>query len=73
MTTEERLHITNGLAQWRQLSRRQYCGNLHVIIPQQVQCKPPLPQAALTLYAMRDKTVRIDLITKDKTNNKKNN
>ena len=45
------LQVTGGLAQWRQLSRRQFCGNLHVIIPQKVQWKPPLPQAAGTLGA----------------------
>ena len=44
-------HITGGLAQWRQLSRRQYCGKLYVIFPQQVQWKPPLRQAAWTLSA----------------------
>ena len=40
------------MAQWRQLVRRQFCGKLHVITPQQVQCKPPLRQAAGTLYAI---------------------
>jgi hypothetical protein len=33
--------------------RRQFCGKLHVIIPQQVQWKPPLRQAAASLYATR--------------------
>jgi len=33
------------------VARRQFCANLHVIIPQQVQCKPPLRQAAGTLHA----------------------
>jgi len=28
------------------VARRQFCGNLHVTTPQQVQCKPPLRQAA---------------------------
>jgi len=49
---EYQLHTTGGLAQCRQLSRRQYCGNFHVITPQQVQWKPPLRQAAGTLPAM---------------------
>jgi hypothetical protein len=31
--------------------RRQFCGNLDVITPQQVQWKPPLRQAAGTLSA----------------------
>jgi hypothetical protein len=31
--------------------RRQFCGNLNVITPQQVQWKPPLRQAAGTLPA----------------------
>ena len=43
------LPITNGLAQWRQLARRQFCAELHVITPQKVQWKPPLRQAAGTL------------------------
>ena len=46
------LPITNGLAQWRQLSRRQFCVKLHVILPQEVQWKPPLRQAAGTLAAI---------------------
>jgi hypothetical protein len=29
--------------------RRQFCGKLHVIPPQQVQWKPPLRQAAGTM------------------------
>jgi len=33
------------------VARRQFCGKLHVIIPQQVQWKPPLRQAAGTLPA----------------------
>ena len=37
--------------------RRQFCAKLHVITPQQVQCKPPLPQAAGTLSAMLRKCV----------------
>jgi len=44
--------LTGGLAQWRQLARRQFCANLNVILPQQVQWKPPLRQAAGTLGAM---------------------
>ena len=32
--------------------RRQYCGELNVITPQERQWKPPLRQAAGTLYAM---------------------
>ena len=43
--------LTGGLAQWRQLARRQFCGNLNVTTPQEVQCKPPLRQAAGTLPA----------------------
>jgi hypothetical protein len=31
------------------LARRQFCGNLEVMPPQQVQWKPPLRQAAGTL------------------------
>ena len=31
------------------VARRQFCENLHVIIPQKVQWKPPLRQAAGTL------------------------
>ena len=31
------------------VARRQFCRNFHVIIPQQVQWKPPLRQAAGTL------------------------
>ena len=49
---------SKGLAQWRQLARRQFCANLHVIIPQQVQWKPPLRQAAGTLAASVERTVR---------------
>ena len=37
--------------------RRQYCGKLHVILPQKVRCKPPLRQAAGTLSASGE-TVR---------------
>ena len=36
------------------VARRQFCGKLHVITPQEVQWKPPLPQAAGTLAAMVD-------------------
>jgi len=39
------------LAQWRQYARRQFCAKLNVITPQQVQWKPPLRQAAGTLWA----------------------
>ena len=46
---EQALPTTNGLAQWRQLARRQFCAKLHVITPQEVQWKPPLRQAAGTL------------------------
>jgi len=46
------LHLTDGLAQWRQLARRQFCANLHVIVPQEVQWKPRLRQAAGTLEAI---------------------
>jgi hypothetical protein len=28
------------------VARRQFCGNLNVTTPQEVQCKPPLRQAA---------------------------
>ncbi|MCL1969634.1 MAG: hypothetical protein FWF65_08835 [Bacteroidetes bacterium] len=34
------------------VARRQFCANLNVITPQQVQWKPPLRQAALTLAAI---------------------
>jgi len=37
--------------------RRQFCANLHVILPQQVQWKPPLRQAAGTLQAMPESAV----------------
>jgi len=33
------------------VARRQFCRNLHVILPQEVQWKPPLRQAAGTLAA----------------------
>jgi hypothetical protein len=33
------------------LPRRQFCANLNVITPQEVQWKPPLRQAAGTLHA----------------------
>ena len=33
------------------VARRQFCANLHVITPQEVQWKPPLRQAAGTLAA----------------------
>jgi hypothetical protein len=33
------------------LPRRQFCGKLNVTTPQQVQWRPPLRQAAGTLYA----------------------
>jgi hypothetical protein len=39
------------------LPRRQFCGKLHVITPQQVQWKPPLRQAAGTLCATSDRAV----------------
>jgi hypothetical protein len=39
------------------LPRRQFCGKLHVITPQQVQWKPPLCQAAGTLADTRETTV----------------
>jgi hypothetical protein len=38
------------------VARRQFCGKLNVIIPQQVQWKPPLPQAAGTLAVRRTTT-----------------
>jgi hypothetical protein len=34
------------------LARRQFCANLHVIPPREVQWKPPLRQAAGTLAAI---------------------
>jgi len=37
------------------VARRQFCANLNVITPQQVQWKPPLPQAAGTLPAMAER------------------
>jgi len=52
MTANKWQRTTGGLAQWRQLSRRQFCGKLHVILPQEVQWKPPLRQAAGTLEIM---------------------
>jgi hypothetical protein len=42
------------------LPRRQFCGKLDVIPPQQVQWKPPLRQAAGTLCATTDSAVQID-------------
>ena len=39
------------------VARRQFCGNFNVIIPQQVQWKPRLRQAAGTLEAMRGQCV----------------
>ena len=51
------LPLTGGLAQWRQLSRRQFCAKFHVTIPQEVQWKPPLRQAAGTLCVMRERSV----------------
>ena len=39
------------------VARRQFCAKLHVITSQQVQCKPPLRQAAGTLHAMRESAV----------------
>ena len=56
--SKKTLHTTGGLAQWRQLFRRQFCGNLHVITPQDVQWKPPLRQAAGTLSDTRGQCVR---------------
>jgi hypothetical protein len=44
------------------LPRRQFCGKLHVITPQQVQWKPPLRQAAGTLSASDER--QCDRITK---------
>jgi len=35
------------------VARRQFCGKLNVITPQEVQWKPPLRQAAGTLPASR--------------------
>ena len=37
------------------VTRRQFYANLHVITPQQVRWKPPLRQAAGTLYAMGER------------------
>ena len=34
------------------VARRQFCAKLNVITPQEIQCKPPLRQAAGTLLAM---------------------
>jgi len=38
------------------VTRRQFCANLNVIIPQEVQWKPPLRQAAGTLAATSETT-----------------
>ena len=43
--------LTGGLAQWRQLARRQFCAKLNVITPQEVQWKPPLRKAGSPLGA----------------------
>jgi hypothetical protein len=40
------------------VSRRQFCGKLNVITPQQVHWKPPLRQAAGTLAAMAGQCMR---------------
>ena len=40
------------------VARRQFCAKLHVTIPQQVQWKPPLRQAAGTLSASGESAVR---------------
>jgi hypothetical protein len=39
------------------VTRRQFCGKLNVITPQQVQWKPPLPQAASTLCVSNESII----------------
>ena len=42
---------TSGFTQAEVYARRQFCANLKVCTPQEVQWKPPLRQAATTLVA----------------------
>ena len=49
---KERMPAGNGrFGAMAAVARRQFCGKLNVITPQEVQWKPPLRQAAGTLYA----------------------
>ena len=43
--------ITSGFTQAGVYARRNICANLQGSTPPEVQCKPPLRQAARTLYA----------------------
>ena len=64
MQTEQQKRTTKSAASngrfgaMAAVARRQFCGKLHVIIPQQVQWKPPLRQAALTLSASGERQCR---------------
>ena len=51
--------------------RRQYCGKLNVITPQQVQWKPPLRQAAGTLGDTCERQHRAKNERSSKNNRKK--
>ena len=54
--TKDKATAANGrFGAMAAVTRRQYCGNLHVITPQEVRWKPPLPQAAGTLCDTRRK------------------
>ena len=56
MKTEMKKTSYNGrFGAMAAVARRQYCANLHVTIPQEVQWKPPLRQAAGTLPAMAER------------------
>jgi hypothetical protein len=48
------LPITSILAQWRHYLRLKMCKKLQVYRPQESAWKPPLPQYATTLQAMRE-------------------
>ena len=52
------------------VARRQFCGKLHVITPQEVQWKPPLRQAAGTLSASGGQCGEITKIENEKNNSK---
>jgi hypothetical protein len=49
------------------LPRRQFCGNLHVITPRKVQWKPPLRQAAGTLYVSCEQPSSSAILKRKKT------
>ena len=55
--TENRQTHNGRFGTMAAVARRQYCAKLHVIIPQQVQWKSPLRQAAGTLGAMPESAV----------------